>query len=120
MVGIKAKKKKKNKKATDKYRLNLCIFFCYRTDVLKIDYRLKVVFLIGQLKVIQPGYSVLNTALRRHYYTKVYSGDVSRLTDLRYSFSIMVEGPRPRPTTIAKMEDILCNIWMANSSKSCF
>lgn len=97
----------------------LCVFFHYRTDVLKIDYRLKLVYLTGQLKVVQPGYSILNTALKRHYYTKVYDGDVTRLTDLRYSFSIMIEGPRPKLADIATMEHILCNIWMTNSSKLC-
>lgn len=84
--------------------------------MLRVNYKLQLDFLNGPVAVRQPGLSQLEVALRRRYDTRVYRGDVSHLIDLRYSFDFMIEGPRPTPEDLARMENILCEVWMTNSS----
>lgn len=83
---------------------------------MKIDYRLNVTFLNGQVAVKQPNPGQLEAALRKRYNTNIYQGDVLLLTSLDLSFSFMIEGPKLTPEHTAMLEDFLCKIWMENSS----
>ena len=67
--------------------------------------------------VVIPGKNDQTKALRMFYNTRLYTGPTSQLMDLSYSFSFMIEGPKPNPVQMFSIELKLCEIWAYHTSE---